>query len=99
MTVVYAENETELGQDSDVWTVKLGHKWGPHAVAVLYGEASDIAPGFEDTGYGIGYNHNLKKANTQLYAGYLHQELDQPAGTASVEDIDVFIVGARVQFD
>jgi len=100
ITGVYARNEPEVGDEADVWTVKLGHKWGPHSVAVLYGEASDVTPGFDDVGFGIGYNHALKKANTELYAGYLHQELDDtPTGTPSVEDIDVFIVGARVKFD
>ena len=100
----YAEREHETvgSQDGENWWIKLGHKWGPHAVAVGYGESSDIsrtATGFEDSGWSIGYVHNLKKANTQLYASFSHFELDTPAGTVSAEDINVFVVGARVKFN
>ena len=88
------------------WYVKLGHKWGMHAVGISYGGTDDLGPvGNEDTGFGVGYVYNMPKVNTQLYAGYLHQELSidrvQNPGLAgvSVEDIDVVLVGGRVQFD
>jgi len=92
--------------DQSNWYLKLGHKWGPHAVGVAYGESDDLGlVGNEDTGYGVGYVYSgLKKANTELYASWLHQELDVSAATqttlaGSVEDINVVVVGARVKFD
>ena len=102
ITVAYSENEPQAAgaADAETWSAKLGHKWGPHAVSVGYGESDDTAAaGFEDTGWNIGYVHSLKKANTQLYASFIHQELDTPAGTAGVEDFNVFVVGARVKFN
>jgi len=96
----YADRETEGGADSDSFSISLGHKWGVHAVQATYSEGNDHATGImnsESTGYAIEYVHNLKKVNTQLYAGYLHAELD--ATGLSYEDIDVFTVGARVKFD
>jgi len=111
----WAENEFEAtgAPEGTSWSVKLGHKWGPHAVSIGYGEAEDV-PGLtllgagvgganaetEDTGFNIGYVHSLKKANAELYASYFHQELDHNiVGLGSAEDIDVFVVGARVKFN
>jgi hypothetical protein len=34
-----------------------------------------------------------------LYASFFHNELDTPAGVASVDDHNIFVVGARVKFD
>jgi len=99
ITGFYAENETEAGLDSDAWGAMLGHRWGPHAVSISYGEATDVIPGFDDSGFTLAYVHNLKKANTELYAGYNFNELDTPVGVASVDEHNVFLVGARVKFD
>jgi predicted porin len=100
ITVAYAHNKTEAGLKSHVYSVKLGHKWGTNAISIGYGEADDVTTnGFQDTGWNVGFVHSLPKANTQLYASYLFQSLDAPAGTPSVEDMNAFIVGARVQFD
>lgn len=94
----YADNETTGGADSKSYSFSLGHKWGMHAVQATYSEGKDIAGNnYDRTGYAVEYVHNLKKVNTQLYAGYLHAELDAPG--VSYEDIDVFTVGARVKFD
>jgi predicted porin len=94
----YADNNPVNGQDSKSYSISLGHKWGVHAVEATYSEGKDIAGNnFDSQGYAIEYVHNLKKVNTQLYAGYLHAELDAPG--ISYEDIDVFTVGARVKFD
>jgi len=102
----YAENEPDgAANDQSSWSVKLGHQWGPHAVSIGYGEADDIpARGFTNTGWNIGYVHTLKKANTELYASFIHEELDVPAATQAglaggVEDINAFVVGARVKFN
>ena len=107
VTVAYAESEpvAQGAPDQSNWYVKLGHKWGPHAVGVAYGETDDLGlVGNEDSGFGVGYVFSMPKVNTQLYASWMHQELDVSAATRAtlaggVEDIDVFVVGARVQFD
>ncbi len=106
ISVAYAENEPDgATNDQTTWSAKIGHKWGPHAVSIGYGEAEDLgARGFEDTGWNVGYVHDLKKVNTELYASFFHQELDVPANTAAaaaggVEDINAFVVGARIKFD
>jgi len=95
----YASNETaNNAKDSDSFSISLGHKWGIHAVEATYAEGSDIGgDSFESTSYSIEYVHNLKKVNTQLYAGFQHAELDHSVW--SYEDIDAFTVGARVKFD
>ena len=70
-----------------------------------YGETDDLGlVGNEDSGFGVGYVYSLKKANTDLFASWMHQELDVSAATratlaGSVEDINVVAVGARVKFD
>jgi predicted porin len=100
ITGFYSENETEAGLDSDSWGAMLGHKWGPHAVSISYGVASDVFfTDFEDSGWTVNYVHSLKKANAELYASFQHNELDTPAGFGAVEDINIFLVGARVKFD
>jgi len=107
ITVAYAESEpvATAAPDQSNWYVKVGHKWGPHAVGVAYGETDDLGlAGNEDSGFGIGYVFSMKKANTDLYASWMHQELDVSAATRAtlaggVEDIDVLVVGARVKFD
>ena len=100
ITGFYSERELESGLDSDSWGAMLGHKFGPHRVAISYGEASDVnAVGFEDSGWTVGYVHTLAKASTDLYAGFNHGELDTPGGVPSVEDHNTFFVGARVRFD
>ena len=103
----YSLNESEKAgtNDGSSWHIKLGHKWGANAAAVTYWQGDDTngivgAPkGFEDQGIGVGFVHSLKKANTQLYASFFHNELDTPTGVASVQDHNAFVVGARVKFD
>ena len=101
ITAVYARQEQDApgGNDSHVYMVKLGHKWGPHALAVQYSVGDDVTEGYRDTSIGIAYNLELTKANTNLYASYLHDELDTPAGVPGVQDHDTLLVGARVRFD
>ena len=108
VTFAYAINENEVAgaDDESNWNIKIGHKWGPHAVAAQYGITDDLGlSGNEDTGYSVGYVYSMKKVNTELYASYMHQELDLDAGQnpgllgVSVEDIDLFVVGARVKFN
>ena len=107
ITFSYAINElSNNAPDQSNYNIKLGHKWGPHAVGIQYGETDDVGlAGNEDEGWGIGYVYSgLKKANTELYASFMHQELDVSAATqatlaGSVEDINIFAIGARIKFN
>jgi predicted porin len=100
----YSENEPDAvgATDAKSFSVKLGHKWGPHAVSIGYANGEDFQVGFEEDGFELGYVHSLKKASTQLYASFQHAELDVPAAIAAAqgnaEDHNSFVVGARVQF-
>ena len=104
VTVAYARQELDGAgtTDSDVFSVKVGHKWGPHAVSAGYSHCEDCTGvggvSTEDDGIGIGYVYSLKKANTQIYAGFQHDELDIGGGP-SVDDHNTVVVGARVRFD
>ena len=96
----YSANETKtVAPDADSWGIKLGHKWGPNAISVMYAQASDVVAGFDDTGINVGYVRSLKKANTELYAGFFYGELDGSTAGVSYEDQTAFTVGARVKFD
>jgi len=59
----------------------------------------------DDMAINAGYVYSMKKANTELYAGFVHQEADLGAGaqaavgSTGVQDINVFGVGARVKFN
>lgn len=96
----YAERDRvgggAAGRTSDVWYAKLGHAWGNNAASISYGEHSDhIAVGTDAQQWGIGFNHTIPKVGVQFYASYHNYELN----TAATEDIDVFFVGSRVQFN
>lgn len=82
------------------WSVKLGHKWGPNAASIGYGQAEDFVNNYTQQNFNVAYVRSLKRANTQLYAMYTFQTLDdRPTGTLSVEDHNAFVTGARVRFD
>ena len=95
----YAENETVAGADADVFTVGIGHSWGNNTVSVHYSQASDVTAGFDDEAWNIGFDHNIPKAKTNVYASFFHTELDTPTGFGNVEDHNTFVVGARVKFN
>jgi len=91
---------------ASTWYVKLGHKWGNNAVSIAYGESEDVVPGFTDSGFQIGFNHNIPKAKVDIYAGYHSNELDVassiagvPVSIPSVDDITAFVVGTKLKFD
>ena len=87
ITAAYASNEPEGAGavDASNWYVKLGHNWGNNSASVSYGASEDVIPGYTDSGFQIGFNHNIPKAQVDLYAGYLSNELDTPAGVPSVD--------------
>jgi len=96
----YAENSPlGAGPTANVFTVGVGHTWGNNTVSVHYSEASDVTANFDDQAWNIGFDHNIPKAKTNVYASFFHTELDTPAGVPSVEDHNTFVVGARVKFN
>jgi predicted porin len=78
--------------------VKVGHNWGNNSVSVGYGETKDAVPGFKDSGFNVGFNHNIPKAKVDVYASAGMNSLDAPAGV-SAEDMTFFVVGSRLAFD
>ena len=96
-----AENEpTGSGTTkARTWYIKVGHKWGNNAVSASYGESKDVVVGFKDSGFQIGFNHNIPKAKVDLYAGLQGNQLDVPSGTPDVDDIYTFAVGTKLKFD
>ena len=114
VTVSYSANEfeTSAGQqspDGTNWYVKVGHKWGNNSVSVGYGvceECVSVATAnaaassdWENSGFNIGFNHNIPKAQVDLYAGYNMAEVDTPSGVPGVEDVSAFVVGTKLKFD
>jgi len=76
--------------------VKLGYKYGKHAVSADYGEAKDhAAAGDKGKVYGIAYVWSPEKW-VELYAGLKQHQLERP-GT-SFDDIRFLSVGTRIKF-
>ncbi|HEV3008828.1 MAG TPA: porin, partial [Burkholderiales bacterium] len=82
--------------DSKFWWVKVGWKFGAHAIAVDYNETEDHAlAGDEGKTYGIGYVWNPVRW-LEIFAAYRIYQLDR-AG-ADLEDIMVGQLGTRIRF-
>lgn len=85
------------GRTGEFNYLKAGYKTGKHAVSVDYGMGDDqAASGDEATVMGIGYVFT-PIAWAELFALYKMHSLDR-AGGASVDDINIFMVGTRVKF-
>jgi uncharacterized membrane protein len=85
------------GRDSTFTYVKVGWKFGTHAIAVDYALGDDfVATGDEATMYGIGYVWNPIRW-LELYAAYKIHQLDLGTG-ASLEDVKIGTIGTRVRF-
>jgi predicted porin len=100
ITFSYSQNDPGgATTEADSIYIKLGHKWGNNAVSVGYGVTDDQTVGFEDSGWNIGFNHNIPKPKVDIYASYHHNELDVPTGVPGVGDISAFVVGTKLKFD
>ena len=97
----YAENDPDVAASTKGknWYLKVGHKWGNNAVSIGYGESKDIVVGFKNSGFNIGFNHNIPKAKVDLYAGIAGNTLDSPSTSPSVDDIYTVTVGTKLKFD
>ena len=98
----YAQNQSDLAgvNDAQTYYLKVGHKWGNNAVSLGYGFSDDAVNNYENSGFNIGFNHNIPKAKVDLYAGAQWTTLDsQPSGQAGVDDIYTIAVGTKLQFD
>jgi hypothetical protein len=100
LTYGHTEREVPLAppaaRDAKFDYVKLGYKFGRHAIAVDYAIGKDqAATGDEAKMYGVGYVF-APIGWAEIYAGYKLHSLDRP-GTA-LEDIALFTVGTRLKF-
>jgi hypothetical protein len=95
--LTFAHTTRDLpGRDGRFDYVKLGYKFGSHALSVDYAMGQDQAA-LEDEAkmYGIGYVW-MPIAWAEVFALYKVHSLDRP-GT-SLEDITFFMLGSRVKF-
>jgi hypothetical protein len=88
--------------DVEFTWLKVGYKFGRHAIAVDYVMSDNAAAqGDEGKSYGVGYVWN-PVPYLELFAGYRIYQLDReaallPAGT-SIEDVTVGQIGTRIRF-
>jgi hypothetical protein len=83
--------------DAERWTVQLAHKWGNNVVGIHYNDTSDhVDNGSDGTNWGVGFIHTIPKPGVELYAAYNNYDLDITG--ANIDDLDAFVVGARVKF-
>jgi len=76
--------------------VKVGYKFGQHAVGIDYAMYEDIAAaGDEGDSIGLGYVWNPVRW-AELYTGYHLFTFDRP--NVSLEDVTVFTIGTRIRF-
>ncbi|MBI3899217.1 MAG: porin [Gammaproteobacteria bacterium] len=98
VTTAYSnvKDEATTPRDSKLKYVKLGYKFGDHAVAVDYAKGEDFAAvGDESTVVGVGYVYQIGKW-AEFYTGAKVHSLDRPG--ASFEDIKIVTVGTRLKF-
>ncbi|MBI3897254.1 MAG: porin [Gammaproteobacteria bacterium] len=90
------DEATPTKKDSTFNYVKVGYKFGDHAIAVDYGKGEDfLLAEDESTVYGLGYVYNATKW-AELYAGAKIHSFDRP--DTEYEDIKIVTVGTRLKF-
>jgi predicted porin len=96
--LTFAHTERDLpGREGEFNYVKVGYKFGRHALSVDYGIGdSQSAPGDEASVYGIGYVWT-PLAWAEVFALYKLHTIDRAAGPG-LEDISFFMLGSRVKF-
>jgi len=88
-------NAADSREGTTTW-VKVGYKFGQHAVALDYGLYEDIAAnGDEGDSIGVGYVWSPTRW-AEIYSGYHLFTFDR-AGL-SIEDVTVFTIGTRIRF-
>jgi predicted porin len=93
---VETANAAQFDRKGKFTGVKVGYKFGQHAIAVDYIMDDDQAlAGDEAKGYGLGYVWNPIRW-AEIYAGYRVFQLDRPG--VDVEDITVGMIGTRLRF-
>ncbi len=88
-------------EDPTNWPIKVGHKWGNNAVAIGFGEGEDKFDDISHRAFTLGFVHTIPKPGVELYAGYNYNEADLSSSSfdGSAEDVHIFFVGSRVQFN
>lgn len=96
VTVAASNRDLTATREGKFSYLKVGYKWGRHAVAVDYGKGDDQnADGDEADFFGIGYVNTPTKW-ADLYAAAKVHSLDRPG--ANFDDITIVMVGSRVKF-
>jgi predicted porin len=99
ITGAYTTRELDTvpgGRDADHTFVKVGWKFGQHAISAAYELVNDLqAAGDEFTVMSVGYVWNPIRW-AEFYAGYHLMSLDRP--NVDVGDITVVAIGTRIRF-
>jgi len=91
LTVAFADRDNDTGQDQEATTIKLGYKFGIHAVAVDYGDG-ETGDTDADT---VGLTYAVTPAKGwELFATV--RQLD--ADIAGSESVELLALGSRLKF-
>jgi len=99
-------NTTGPADENSAWYVKLGYKTGALGYSVDYGQSKDMPDPLQPnetadgTHYGLGVQYRLDKPGLDLYASYkTYQQERSVTGVPDPDDVNVFVVGSRIQFN
>lgn len=95
-TFAHTQRDVAASREGKFTYVKLGYKFGRHALSVDYAKGDDqAAAGDEGKMLGAGYVWT-PIAWAEIYGALKRHKLDR-SGT-SAQDIDIFMIGTRVRF-
>ena len=85
-------------QDPTTWHAVLGHNFGNSSVSVIYYNSEDVyGDEMDGNSWGVGFGHAFPDQAVQVYASYRMWEADIP--NRRTDDISVFVIGSRIQFN
>ena len=85
-------------QDPTTWHAVLGHNFGNSSVSVIYYNSEDVyGDEMDGNSWGVGFGHAFPDQAVQVYASYRMWEADIPG--QRTDDISVFVIGSRIQFN
>jgi hypothetical protein len=93
----YGEQDRDgAGVDPSGSYIKVGQKFGKHAVSLAYHKVEDLAAvGDEAERTNLAYVYNIAKG-VEIFGFYQNSSLDRTGGSA--EDVDQISIGSRVKF-
>jgi len=90
--------------DADWWFIKAGisRRWNSHGktnISIQYANASDLDERGDDLDmWGVAFVQKIDSAALELYLAYSHYEFTDRFVDESYDDLDFFLMGARMKF-